>query len=228
MSLQLIKLSKDNTEKVNSILKGETPVMLKITAHWCGHCKTLKPEWESMKKQIHDSPGTIIDVEDELGEQKLDLLDKSLTKNVGFEGYPHIIAMKGGNMTEEFKGERNSENLKNFFTRNVIDMQKGGWRIKRTISNRRRKRTPTRRRRRTPTRRRGRRSPVSRRRSPLSRKRKTFSRRRPRIKYRRGRGNVTKKNIRTRVRLGGDDFKRDYQLNKFRDLRRGTKLFPVI
>ena len=228
MSLQVIKLSKDNIEKVNSILKGETPFMLKITANWCSHCKTLEPEWESMKTQLNDSPGTIIDIVDESGEQKLDLLDKSLTKNVGFKGYPHIIAMKGGDMTEEFKEERNSENLKNFFTRNVIDMQKGGWRIKRTVSNRRRRRTPTRRRRRTLTRRRGRRSPVSRRRSPLSRKRKTFSRRRPRMRYRRGRGKLTKKNMRTRVRLGGDDFKRDYQLNKFRDLRRGTKLFPVI
>ena len=48
------------------------------------------------------------------------------------------------------------------------------------------------------------------------------------MRYRRGRGKLTKKNMRTRVRLGGDDFKRDYQLNKFRDLRRGTKLFPVI
>ena len=214
MPVKVINLNKDTVNDVTSVLKGDSPCMLKITADWCGHCKTLKPEWDDMKKQLDQSQGTIIDIEDKLGEQKLDLLDNALTKKVGFEGYPHIIAMQGGSIKDEFKEERNSENLKNFFTRNVIDMQNGGWRVRRTISNRRRRR----------------RSPNSRRRrTPNSRRRKSpFSRRRPRVRHRRGRGNYTKKHKKTRIRLGGHNLKNMSQYNKFNDLRRGVKMFSIV
>tara|TARA_B100001059_G_scaffold55010_3_gene49636 strand:+ start:18071 stop:18739 length:669 start_codon:yes stop_codon:yes gene_type:complete len=222
MPVKVINLNKDTANDVTSVLKGDSPCMLKITADWCGHCKTLKPEWDDMKKQLEQSQGTIIDIEDKLGEQKLDLLDKALTKKVGFEGYPHIIAMQGGSIKDEFKEERNSENLKNFFTRNVIDMQNGGWKVRRTISNRRRRRrTPNSRRRRTPNSRR--------RRTPNSRRRKSpFSRRRPRVRHRRGRGNYTKKHKKTRIRLGGHNLKNMRQHNKVNDLRRGVKMFSIV
>ena len=117
-------------------------------------------------------------------------------------------------------------------------MQTGGYLL------RRRRRTPVRRsrRRRTPSRRRVRRRTMSksprsrsrsrtmtRRKSPSRRRRLSLRRRRTmRSRMRRGRGTVKIIKLKGRTRLGGDTTRKDLQKMKFKDLRRGVRMFSLL
>ena len=237
MTADILELTGGTKKRVDEIIKGDKPSMLIMTASWCGHCNEMKPELykfiskmrgdlKSRSKKGGHQKNAIIKIDD----SNMHLLDDSVKNKINFEGYPHMVAVQNGGKINDFSGERNAENMENFFTTNVIGMQKGGYRARRTRSKRRspslrrrtlrKRRTP---RRRSPRRRSPRRTP--RRRTPPTRRRTPPTRRR--FRYRRGRG--TKKTTRrTRVRLGGNLNQRSAQRNKFRDLRRGTHLFPVI
>ena len=225
MTADILELTGGTKKRVDEIIKGDKPSMLIITASWCGHCNDMKPELykfiskvrgnlKSRSKKGGDQKNAVIKIDD----SNMPLLDETVKNKIDFEGYPHIVAVQNGGKIGEFSGERNAENMENFFTTNVIGMQKGGYRARRTRS---RRRSPSLRRRTL------RRRTLRKRRSPRRTPRRRTPPTRRRFRYRRGRG--TKKSARrTRVRLGGNLNQRDLQRNKFRDLRRGTHLFPVI
>lgn len=49
--------NKGGKTKKNRKQNKKSVVIGKIYADWCGHCKTLKPEWESMKNKIKTNMG---------------------------------------------------------------------------------------------------------------------------------------------------------------------------
>lgn len=225
MTADILELTGGTKKRVDKIINDDKPSMLIMTASWCGHCNEMKPELykfiskmrgdlKSRSKKGGHQKNAIIKIDD----SNMHLLDKSVKNKINFEGYPHMVAVQNGGKIDDFSGERNAENMENFFTTNVIGMQKGGYRARRTRSKRR---SPSLRRRTL------RRRTLRKRRSPRRSPRRRTPPTRRRLRYRRGRG--TKKTTRrTRVRLGGNLNQRDAQRNKFRDLRRGTHLFPVI
>lgn len=101
----------------------------KIYADWCGHCKSLIPEWEKMKRQIKLNMGRVIkNVEIqffEMGDTEAnkkkgltvdkmiaDFNDKHLSNNpikLALQGgYPTLFRYCNGKL-EYYEGERNAQ-----------------------------------------------------------------------------------------------------------------------
>jgi thiol-disulfide isomerase/thioredoxin len=101
----------------------------KIYADWCGHCKTLIPEWNKMKKQIQLQMGRIIknikiqffEIGDTEANKKKGLtVDKMISdfNEKHLANNPSKLALQGGYPTlfrycngklEYYQGERNAQ-----------------------------------------------------------------------------------------------------------------------
>jgi len=95
-----------------SIPKSKKVVVGKIYAEWCGHCITLKPEWDAMKIDLKSYP----DIElVEIEEKEKDKLDEFKKKypNVEISGYPTILKVSGETI-EYYNGERTKDKIKDW------------------------------------------------------------------------------------------------------------------
>jgi thiol-disulfide isomerase/thioredoxin len=97
--------------------KNPQKVVGKLYATWCGHCKTLEPEWkkmkESMMKNKKNKDIEFVEIESENMENGLSKLNNTFSTNVKLqEGYPTIFKIeKGSKKVEYFNGERNAEEI---------------------------------------------------------------------------------------------------------------------
>jgi thiol-disulfide isomerase/thioredoxin len=76
----------------------------KIYANWCGHCQSLKPEWNKMKKQIKKSNVQIIEIE----ENQIHKLNKFKKRfpELQVNGYPTIFKIYPNRHIEYYTGNR--------------------------------------------------------------------------------------------------------------------------
>ena len=81
--------------------------ILAITAPWCGHCQTLKPEWKKVLKNTNNYNNLMLGMVEEnlLNDIKCD------TK---IEGYPTIRVFKGGKKKKDYNGERDALSIQKF------------------------------------------------------------------------------------------------------------------
>ena len=78
----------------------------------CIHCIMLKPKWDMMKKQI-DGNINIMEVNAEVLESSNSPLKNKVT------GFPMIVRLNNGEITDTFKEERNIENMLKFVTKHM-------------------------------------------------------------------------------------------------------------
>ncbi len=81
----VIVVDKDTLEP--TIYSSEDTWLLQLYAPWCGHCKTLRPEWAKLATQLK-------------GVAKVAKIDASVNRQFdqtyGLKGYPHIVLIPGG------------------------------------------------------------------------------------------------------------------------------------
>lgn len=85
---------------------GKT-VFVKFFAPWCGHCKAMKPAWDTLMSEYEDSSTVLIADVDCIG------AGKELCNKVGVQGFPTVKYGDPSNL-EDYKGGRDVDTLKKF------------------------------------------------------------------------------------------------------------------
>ena len=71
----------------------------------CGHCKTLKPEWDKAEAEMGDKM-VAIDVTN-----ASDMAVKTITEKFKINSYPTMIVLDNGSVTATYDGERTKDAL---------------------------------------------------------------------------------------------------------------------
>ncbi|KAL0243338.1 hypothetical protein GEMRC1_005899 [Eukaryota sp. GEM-RC1] len=106
--LSLASVTVLNQENFDETIKSHDYVLVKWFAPWCGHCKTLQPEYEEAAKTIANSledPSKMILAEVDCDE------NEELCQTAGIQGFPTIHLFRNGQFWTEYQGERNAENI---------------------------------------------------------------------------------------------------------------------
>jgi len=102
-SSMAVELTQDNWEEKTV---GKT-VFVKFFAPWCGHCKAMKPAWDSLMSEYDDSETVVVADVDCIG------TGKELCETMGVQGFPTVKFGDPSNL-EAYKGGRDLEALQTF------------------------------------------------------------------------------------------------------------------
>jgi len=97
-------LTINKTKTINGGGKKEISFVL-YYVDWCPHCKTIKPEWAKLEKDVEFKDVLINKVNCEENE--------SIVKELDIEGYPTILFTQNGKI-EPYNGGREYSDFKNF------------------------------------------------------------------------------------------------------------------
>jgi thiol-disulfide isomerase/thioredoxin len=95
--------SNSNTSEGYTNNNNSKPTMMLFHAKWCGHCKTLMPEWKKFKEQAN------IDVIEYEADEDPDKMSENDVK-----GFPTIKCSTSSGDVKEFQGERTVAGLNAF------------------------------------------------------------------------------------------------------------------
>lgn len=115
-------ITKSNSSMFNKNIKN-CPSIVFILAEWCGHCKTLKPHINNIKKELHNNStkANIITVDSEA------LPDISSHHTNNIEGFPEIFFIDENDNKHDYdRGSREYSDLKNFIIEKLKLQQMGG------------------------------------------------------------------------------------------------------
>ena len=101
----------DAASKLSELLKDGDWMVL-YYAEWCGHCKSMKPEWEKVVEKLKDS-GKI-----NIADIKSDVIG-ALSHKPNIEGFPTIKMYNKGNEVAKFEDARSAEKLEKFAISNA-------------------------------------------------------------------------------------------------------------
>ncbi|KAG0044865.1 Protein O-glucosyltransferase 2 [Gryganskiella cystojenkinii] len=102
----VIQLTKDTWKEL--ISPDQKIAMVDFYAPWCGHCKTLEPEYEKAAKELKKSDIPLI---------KVDCTeDMELCKDFEVSGYPTLKIFKNG-IARDYKGTRKSDGIISYIKR---------------------------------------------------------------------------------------------------------------
>lgn len=102
-SSPVVKLTKDNFKKL--VLDSDELWFIEFFAPWCGHCKTLAPEWEKAARQLK-------------GVVKVGAVDMTTDQDVGapykIEGFPTIKFFGFKKTATDYNGGRDESSIVNY------------------------------------------------------------------------------------------------------------------
>lgn len=109
--MNVLDLNHQNINKFGSMIKGNCVILFHHPQ--CGHCKELRPTWERLKHDNKTKPVNIMEINADM----LNTLNHPIKHSV--KGFPQIMRLENGKVTEEFNEPRSLENLNNFVRRST-------------------------------------------------------------------------------------------------------------
>ncbi|OVA07932.1 Thioredoxin [Macleaya cordata] len=108
-------LTLDHTNFHETVSKNSF-IVVEFYAPWCGHCKSLAPEYEKAASLLssHDPPIVLakVDANDEL--------NKGLASEFEVRGFPTLkILRNGGKLVQEYKGPREADGIVEYLKKQV-------------------------------------------------------------------------------------------------------------
>uniref|UniRef100_A0A8C6TWA2 Protein disulfide-isomerase A6 n=1 Tax=Neogobius melanostomus TaxID=47308 RepID=A0A8C6TWA2_9GOBI len=102
----VVELTDDNFDKL--VLGGDDIWMVEFFAPWCGHCKSLEPEWAAAASSVKEQTK---------GRVKLGAVDATvhqvLASRYGIRGFPTIKIFRKGDDAEDYQGGRSRGDIIN-------------------------------------------------------------------------------------------------------------------
>ncbi|XP_063048463.1 thioredoxin, mitochondrial [Engraulis encrasicolus] len=95
----------DQEDFTERVINSELPVVIDFHAHWCGPCKILGPRLE---KAIAKHKGRVTMAKVDIDEHT------DLAIEYGVSAVPTVIAMRGGDVTDQFVGIKDEDQLDSF------------------------------------------------------------------------------------------------------------------
>ena len=102
-----LKVLTDSDASKLSELINDGDWMVLYYAEWCGHCKTMKPEWDKVVQKLKESGNVNV------ADVKSDVIPK-LEHKPDIEGFPTIKMYNNGKSVAKFQDERSADNLVKF------------------------------------------------------------------------------------------------------------------
>lgn len=95
------------TKNFEDVIKGNSVVMVKFYAPWCGHCQHFAPAYAEAARLLHGSSIVLA---------KLDCSeDVAICSALDILGYPTVRVFRGGKEAEDYGGARKAEAIYEYF-----------------------------------------------------------------------------------------------------------------
>lgn len=94
-------------EELPSKLNKDKQLVL-FYANWCGHCKKMKPDWDSASQEVGNEKMIKVDVGEGTSEQK------KMMEKYDVQGFPTILVFENGEYVSKHE-ERTKKSFLDFF-----------------------------------------------------------------------------------------------------------------
>lgn len=114
MSVELIHVNSPKTvSQYNRVVKNK-PTMVLFYMDGCGHCESMKPEWEKFEEDAKNTHTSQV-----VARVNANYMS-DLEGETDVMGYPTIMMLLNGKKHKEFTGERTSKKFMKFLKDNIV------------------------------------------------------------------------------------------------------------
>jgi thiol-disulfide isomerase/thioredoxin len=103
-----------NINQVIDLVEKKVPIFIKFYADWCGHCKSMVPEWHKIEEQAKGKNIAIVEVEESTMKQDGFMAKlKEKVSNVKVDGFPTIGTITYNNRAtfKPYEGGRTADEM---------------------------------------------------------------------------------------------------------------------
>ncbi len=96
------------------------PNIMGVFSKGCGHCHAMEPAWNQLKSRLSGEKynGGLVEIDSEVVPH---IENQEIRKKIN--GYPTIMIIKNGRPTQEYTGNRSTEDMYNFCKQYLISNQ---------------------------------------------------------------------------------------------------------
>ena len=128
--MKFIQIENDNAHEFDDNV-DKRPSLVRFHSPHCGWCRMMHPQWVALREngKLKNKDMNVIDVNTGV----LHKLNKPCVANAMSQGVPYIVMVdKEGNVTNEYNGDRSTDDMAEFAVKNMDDKKemKGGKKAK--------------------------------------------------------------------------------------------------